>query len=73
MDEKNIQQFYNGIPILEYPGLLKVRYCTTVEYLYFGNDWDGLKCLNYRRYPHNSSNLYTPLKACMHRGIVSGS
>ena len=25
-DEKNIQQFYNGIPILEYPGFLKVSY-----------------------------------------------
>ena len=24
-DEKNIQQFFNGIPILEYPRLLKVR------------------------------------------------
>ena len=23
-DERNIQQFYNGIPVLEYPGLLKV-------------------------------------------------
>ena len=24
-DEKNIQQFYNVMPILEYPGLLKVN------------------------------------------------
>ena len=24
-DEKNIQQFFNGIPILEYPKLLKVK------------------------------------------------
>ena len=25
MDKESIQQFFNGIPILEYPGLLKVR------------------------------------------------
>ena len=34
-DEKNIQQFYNGLPILEYPGLLKViLYTHTSSHVY---------------------------------------
>jgi hypothetical protein len=33
MDKENIQQFFYGLPILEYPGLLKVRHCTITSVL----------------------------------------
>jgi hypothetical protein len=33
MDKESIQQFFYGIPILEYPGLLKVRHYTITSVL----------------------------------------
>ena len=33
MDKESIQQFFVGIPILEYPGLLKVRHCYSYNML----------------------------------------